>query len=69
MGGVRLITAPHGNKSNFSREGVYQQSLQLNAISQMVPVQQELDAKALSGLVRISCSQSMRPKCAFCSYF
>ncbi len=25
----------------------------------MVPVQQELDAKALSGLVRISCSQSI----------
>ncbi|MEZ2681478.1 LysR family transcriptional regulator [Providencia rettgeri] len=58
--GVRLLNRTTRKLSLTSAgEGVYQQSLQLNAISQMVPVQQELDAKALSGLVRISCSQSI----------
>ncbi|WP_273839468.1 LysR family transcriptional regulator [Providencia rettgeri] len=58
--GVRLLNRTTRRLSLTSAgEGVYQQSLQLNAISQTVPVQQEHDNQALSGLVRISCSQSI----------
>lgn len=58
--GVRLLNRTTRRLSLTSAgEGVYQQSLQLNAISQSLPVQQQHDAKALSGLVRISCSQSI----------
>ncbi|WP_369310096.1 LysR family transcriptional regulator [Providencia rettgeri] len=58
--GVRLLNRTTRRLSLTSAgEGVYQQSLQLNAISQTVPVQQEHDSQALSGLVRISCSQSI----------
>ncbi len=58
--GVRLLNRTTRRLSLTSAgEGVYQQSLQLNAISQLVPVQQHHDAKELSGLVRISCSQSI----------
>ena len=58
--GVRLLNRTTRRLSLTSAgEGVYQQSLQLNALSQTVPVQQKHDAKELSGLVRISCSQSI----------
>ncbi|MGG4610316.1 LysR family transcriptional regulator [Providencia sp. Me31A] len=58
--GVRLLNRTTRRLSLTSAgEGVYQQSLQLNALSQSVPVQQHQNAKELSGLVRISCSQSI----------
>ncbi|UBX47786.1 LysR family transcriptional regulator [Providencia alcalifaciens] len=58
--GVRLLNRTTRRLSLTSAgEGVYQQSLQLNALSLSVPVEQKHDTKELAGLVRISCSQSI----------
>ncbi|EFB71098.1 D-malate degradation protein R [Providencia rustigianii] len=58
--GVRLLNRTTRRLSLTSAgESVYQQSLQLNAISLTLPVQQKHNTKDLAGLVRISCSQSI----------
>ncbi|MEX5996015.1 LysR family transcriptional regulator [Providencia vermicola] len=58
--GVRLLNRTTRRLSLTSAgEGVYQQALKLNALSQTLPVQQQHDANQLSGLVRISCAQSI----------
>ncbi|EKT59393.1 LysR family transcriptional regulator [Providencia sneebia] len=58
--GVRLLNRTTRRLSLTSAgEGVYQQALQLNALSLTLPVQQKYDANELTGLVRISCAQSL----------
>lgn len=58
--GVRLLNRTTRRLSLTSAgEGVYQQALKLNALSLMLPVQQKHDANELTGLVRISCAQSL----------
>ncbi|EMD1719005.1 MULTISPECIES: LysR family transcriptional regulator [Providencia] len=58
--GVRLLNRTTRRLSLTSAgEGVYQQALKLNALSLTLPVQQQHDATQLTGLVRISCAQSI----------
>lgn len=58
--GVRLLNRTTRRLSLTSAgEGVYQQSLKLNALSLTLPVQQKHNANELTGLVRISCAQSI----------
>lgn len=58
--GVRLINRTTRRLSLTSAgEQVYQQALKLNLLAQSLPVQQDKGATALSGLIRISCSQSI----------
>ncbi|MEX6157033.1 LysR family transcriptional regulator [Providencia manganoxydans] len=58
--GVRLLNRTTRRLSLTSAgESVYQQALKLNALSLTLPVQQKHDANELTGLVRISCAQSI----------
>ncbi|MDC9581302.1 LysR family transcriptional regulator [Xenorhabdus sp. PR6a] len=58
--GVRLLhrtTRKIGLTS--AGESVYQRSLKLMELAEDMPVQQSLEAQTLSGLLRVSCSQSL----------